>query len=106
MTSNIFTPEEVYHFNHLSFGEALVNLEQGFEVSRQGWNGKGMSLKLLCDVSLGNFQLDPDHNEELFTLQHHMDSIILLQTSDNCMVPWCPSQTDILADDWYIHSKE
>lgn len=68
----------------MDFGAALDSLRDGYPVYRDGWNGKGMYIRL---------QL-PD-SESLMTLPY-----IYIKTVDNHLVPWLASQTDILATDW------
>jgi hypothetical protein len=68
------------------FGWALSRLRAGHRVFRQGWNGKGQSIGL---------QL-PD-GDSVNTLPY-----IYIVTVTGDRVPWLPSQTDILADDWEI----
>lgn len=104
--SKEFTAEEIYNYHHTSFGEALTMLQRGKKISRRGWNGRNMYLLLIDNVSLGNFQKDNEFDEELFTLQYRLESIILLKTTSGKFVPWCPSQTDILSEDWQIYTLE
>lgn len=68
------------------FGWALMQLRGGFGVKREGWSGKGMWLKLQV----------PDKNSKM-TLPY-----IYMSTTWGDLVPWLPSQTDVLADDWLI----
>jgi hypothetical protein len=70
----------------MTFGDALVLLRAGEHVQREGWNGKGMWLGLQ----------EPDE-DSMMTLPY-----IYLSTVTGDLVPWLASQTDILADDWYL----
>jgi GH24 family phage-related lysozyme (muramidase) len=63
----------------LTFGDALAFLKQGKSVTRSGWNGKGMWLKLQV----------PDAHSKM-TLPY-----IFMKTATNDLVPWLASQTDI-----------
>lgn len=74
----------------LTFGGALVALKDGCRVSRSGWNGKGMWLKL---------QRPDDHSK--MNLPY-----IYMKTADGHLVPWLASQTDMLAEDWSIVDAE
>jgi hypothetical protein len=66
------------------FGWALMVLREGALVTREGWNGKGQWLALQI----------PD-------LQSKMTRpYIYLSTVTGDLVPWTPSQTDMLAIDW------
>lgn len=68
------------------FGQALAELKAGKRVARQGWNGKGMWLKLQV----------PDAHSKM-TLPY-----IYMKTADDKLVPWLASQTDVLAEDWVL----
>lgn len=68
----------------LSFGDALEVLKGGGQVSRSGWNGKGMYLELQV----------PDSHSKM-TMPY-----IFMKTACGGQVPWLASQTDMLADDW------
>lgn len=68
----------------MNFSQALRVLKDNGLVARQGWNGKGMWLKLQV----------PDSNSKM-SLPY-----IYMRTAQGQQVPWVASQTDILADDW------
>lgn len=68
------------------FGNAISALKAGHKVARQGWNGKGMWLKLQV----------PDANSKM-SLPY-----IYMYTADKHQVPWLASQTDVLSEDWNI----
>lgn len=70
----------------MDFGEAIKALKAGQKVSRSGWNGKDMWLKLQ----------EPDVNSKM-TLPY-----IYMSTVAGDLVPWLASQTDMLANDWGI----
>lgn len=72
------------------FSFALNELFAGHYVSRRGWNGKGMWLKL---------QLPDDHSK--MTLPY-----IFMRTAAGDLVPWLASQTDLLSDDWVAFITE
>ncbi len=68
------------------FGTALAFLRGGRQVARSGWNGVGMWLELQT----------PDEFSKM-TLPY-----IYMHTAQHGLVPWLASQTDLLAEDWYI----
>jgi hypothetical protein len=70
----------------LAFGGALAALKAGQRVARTGWNGKGMWLALQV----------PDAGSKM-SLPY-----IYMSTAQRDLVPWLASQTDVLAEDWYI----
>lgn len=85
----------------LSFGLAVEALKKSFKVARTGWNGKGMFLFL---VSGSTFKVSRAPLLGIYTegteINYHAH--IDMKTVDGTIVPWLASQTDVLADDWYI----
>jgi hypothetical protein len=71
---------------NLNFGQAIEALKQGKRVARQGWNGKGIWLKLQKPTSLSK-------------MTH---PYVYMKTANDILVPWLASQTDILSEDWVI----
>jgi hypothetical protein len=101
-----WSPVDVFHRAYrpddaMTFGCALVMLQQGKKVARAGWNGKGMFLFL---VPGSKFQVNrppllgiyPEGTEINYC--PHID----MKTADDKVVPWLASQTDVLADDWCV----
>ena len=85
----------------MNFSKALENLKYGRRLARSGWNGKGMFIYLVqgSHFKANRPPLDryyPDGTE--ITYQPHID----MKTADGSCVPWLPSQTDLLAEDWEI----
>lgn len=76
----------------LNFGDALCALKAGGRVAREGWNGKGMWLKLVPTDLAGKISFE---HEALDALPW-----IGMKTADEKFVPWLASQTDMLATDW------
>lgn len=66
------------------FGWALKELQSGYAVTREGWNGKGQYLQLQV----------PDANSKM------TKPYIYICTVQGDKVPWLASQTDLLAEDW------
>lgn len=80
----------------ISFGDAIEALKDGRKVAREGWNGKGMWLKLV-----------PKDLAESVTFQYEaLNALpwIGMKTADEKFVPWLASQTDILSEDWVVLS--
>lgn len=79
----------------MNFGEALKALKEGKALSRRGWNGKGIYLKL---------QIPDEHSK--MTLPYIYIVTNGLQSDNPAaprgVVPWLGSQTDILAEDWEV----
>jgi len=70
----------------LNFGQAIEALKKGQKVARKDWNGKGMWLMLQV----------PDAHSKM-SLPY-----IYMKTTDDHLVPWLASQTDVLAEDWEV----
>lgn len=80
-----------------NFSDALDMIKDGEKISRQGWNGKGLWVELQ----------KPDDNSKMTRPYLYLVSP---KGSTNQFgdvvkdferVPWIPSQTDLLASDWY-----
>lgn len=82
--------EEAYQpLDALSFGHALLAAtKHNKRIARQGWNGK-------------------HHLEFVFYTQDvpSMVPMLVINTGSTC-VPWVPSQTDQLANDWQVLDEE
>lgn len=73
------------------FGDAIKYLERGMKVTRKGWNGKDMYLRLILP---GDACCD----------HYPMQSCIGMKTADCKMQPrWIASQADMLAKDWMFY---
>lgn len=70
----------------MKIGGALETMQAGGKVSRLGWNGKRQHLEL---------QVADEHSK--MTLPY-----VYITTVQGDRVPWVVSQTDLLADDWFI----
>jgi hypothetical protein len=77
----------------MNFGQAIEALKAGKQVSRSGWNGKGMWLVLINNATFNDV-----YNGVLF--RH--DPFIAMKTAGESLVPWLASQTDMLAEDWGV----
>lgn len=80
----------------MNFGKALEALKNGKLVSREGWNGKNMFLKL---ISSGGYSVKEPITENAI---HPLLPFLGMKTADDCFVPWLASQTDILSEDWGV----
>ena len=97
----------------MSFGHALVALESGQRVAREGWNGKGMWIAYTPGSSFA-----PEYAKDGHAAKHRADELvdtvgikvdllphIDMRTADGSMVVgWLASQTDMLAKDWHVVS--
>lgn len=87
----------------MNFSDALTLLKDGYRISREGWNGKGMFLYLVPE---GRYS--PTTSAGLAIAETQEDGLvpygayIAMKTAQNNVVPWLASQTDVLAEDWCI----
>jgi len=79
--------KELASTKQFNFGQALEKLKAGERITRSGWNGKNMYLKLQ----------EPDENSKM-SLPY-----IYMYTAQGDFVPWLASQTDMLAEDWEVY---
>lgn len=83
----------------MNFGQALDQLKEGNKVARAGWNGKGMWLQLHTPDELeGYVYVNSEGVGKWLPLSPH----ILMKTVTDEFVPWLPSQTDMLVEDWQV----
>lgn len=68
----------------MDFGEALVALKDGEQVARTGWNGQNMYVEMQV----------PDKDSKM------RRPYLFMRPVDGDLVPWVPSQSDLLAEDW------
>jgi len=80
----------------MNFSLAILEIQSGYKICRQGWNGKGMYL-FLIHGDAWSFSTDVDGVDGLTT-----EPFICMKTADNKLIPWLASQADILSDDWLI----
>lgn len=84
-------PERLYNFS-----DALEMLKQGMAITRKGWNGKSMYLRLQRGDRFSKMTLP-----YIYIVTPSRTHITGL---DRC--PWLASQTDLLSEDWSIVSPE
>jgi len=69
-----------------NFGKAIEEMKAGKKVTRAGWNGKGMYIALQIPGANGKMRRP----------------YIYMSPVDGELVPWVASQSDMLAEDWFI----
>lgn len=74
----------------MDFSYALVLVKQGNKIRRKGWNGKGLWIELQ----------KPDEHSKMTLPYLYLNYPKGDKYHNGCRVPWLPSQTDILEDDW------
>lgn len=87
------------------FSEALFALKQGNRINRVGWNGSGQYVYL---VQAGRYAPTTEAGRHIASSQRDdrvpYRAYMALCTVQGDVVPWTPSQSDTLADDWEIHA--
>lgn len=88
--------EEAYRpSDGMNFGLAIEAMKKGLKVARLGWNGKGIHLEL---------QVPDEHSKMTLPYIYIVTTGLITDNrhAPKGCVPWLASQTDMLADDWYI----
>lgn len=86
------------------FGAALEFVKDGGNVARQGWNGKDMFIFLVpgSRFTVNRAPLLGIYPEgTVIDYRPHID----MKTANGEVVPWVASQSDLLANDWYVTSN-
>lgn len=83
----------VDHTHQLTFADALTLIKQGYKVARKGWNGQDMCVFLINVWSFWRDDMEKKHINNPF---------LAIKTQDLVVVPWAPSQTDVVANDWRV----
>lgn len=100
-----WSPREVFEkcyrrIDGMNFGLALEAAKMGRKIARAGWNGKGM---FLYHVPAAAYPPKTDAAKEAFGGGNvPYGAYVAMKTAQGNVVPWLASQTDMLADDWYI----
>ena len=90
----------------MDFGRALAQLKQGMRATRKGWNGSGQYVVyqpgypdgIGINANTARATGIPEGTVRVFR------PYLMLHTVDGSFVPWSPSVSDVLADDWMIAS--
>lgn len=95
-----WSPKDVFEAAYretdaMGFGLAIEAMKKGYRVARQGWNGKGIYLEL---------QVPDEHSKMTLPYVYIVTDGLITDNphAPKGRVPWLASQTDMLADDWYI----
>ncbi len=75
-----------------SFSTALEAVKQGKSVQREGWNGKGLRVKMQV----------PDDTSKMTLPYLYLSYPKDHETDYGLRCPWVPTQTDMFADDWIV----
>jgi hypothetical protein len=92
----------------MNFGEALEQAKKGERIARTGWNGKNMWVamnrgsKLDLDIHsirpicVKNVAIENGGTVEI------LPYLIMKTVDDKMVMGWLASQTDMLANDWFV----
>ena len=95
---NIIIGDKIYA-RKLTFGQAIERMKDGERVSRIGWNGKGQYVFLAHEA---DFVTDADISA-FDQLEVEVHDMLVLKTAQDTFQPgWLATQTDMLAEDWYV----
>lgn len=96
--------DPLFFTDGMTFGDAIQAAKMGKRIARRGWNGKNMSVAYQKGYPDG---IPCNENTakawgmevgELFKCRPYLQ----LRCADGSFQMWTASQSDILADDWYI----
>ena len=99
-----WSPKDVFEVAYrrtdgMNFGLAIEAAKMGKKIARKGWNGKGMYVFLVHGM---DFHTNADLSE-LDDQDVEVLDCLVMRTATGAFCPgWLASQTDMLADDWYI----
>lgn len=84
----------------MTFGLAVEAMKAGEKVSRAGWNAKGMFVYI---VSADIYPAKMEAIKGCFDKDMvPYGTYIAMKTAKNNVMPWTPSQCDVLAEDWCL----
>lgn len=95
-----FVFDEAYRpTDGLNFGLALEAAKCGEKIARKNWNGKGQFVFLASDAEFRT-QADLSAFNDKDVEVH---DVLVIKTAQDVFQPgWLASQSDMLADDWFI----
>lgn len=76
----------------MDFADALKALKNGQKVQNKCWNGPGMYLEMQV----------PDENSKMGCPYIYINMPEAHPLYPNKMVPWTPSQLDLMSDGWEV----
>jgi hypothetical protein len=88
----------------MDFGQALTALKTGSKIARHGWNASGQFVVLQAGYPAG-IGANANTAEALGIDEGticRFRPYLLLRTADGSFVPWAPTVSDVLVEDWTI----
>jgi hypothetical protein len=92
----------------VDFSNALVNLKQGMKATREGWNASGQYVVLQRGYPNG-IAINANTAQATGIPEGTMcvfRPYLMLRTADGSFVPWAPTVSDVLAEDWLIATTD
>lgn len=90
----------------MDFGQAIQALKEGKKVAREGWNGKNMFLWLKPGAMINaEWCQDPILKklaEDNGGYIQALGTICMFTAQKQILSGWLASQTDMLAEDWFV----
>lgn len=93
MTQQIYTDLEERGSVAMDFGDTLFQLRVGHKMTRGGWDNKSMFIKLQMPTADSKMTAPFIYIERENQFTDNTDK-------PRMRVPWLPTQSDILANDW------
>lgn len=92
----------------LDFSAALAELKDGYRATRVGWNATGQYVALQAGYPDG---IGINANTAAATGMPEgtvcrFRPYLMLRTADGSFVPWAPTVSDVLAEDWLSASPD
>jgi hypothetical protein len=91
----------------MTFGEAIEALKVGDRISRAGWRGEKLWLRLVTprdgsDSNLPYVSISTESSESLHIVSELPPFVEARADVSPEIVPWVASHADILAEDWFV----
>ena len=82
----------------MNFGEAIIAVQKGNKIKRNGWNGKNQYVELATCISYKNTK------GEIVNCNHDAigNKALAFVGTSGVQIGWLASQADMLANDWEI----
>ena len=97
----------------MRFGEALAHARKGKKIARCGWNGKNMYVYLTEGRGIPTDEwVARMPSQEITEAEREMGCVIIkahldmMNAQGERIIGWSASQTDMLAEDWYVVDEE
>lgn len=80
------------------FGEAIRRLKKGARLARKGWNGKDQYIEIAVNIRYSSPRKNAIHaiHEDIGS------AAVAFVGTRGTQIGWLASQSDMLADDWYV----